>query len=77
MVHVTYVFAVCAPTRQPYVTGTHSTVRIQTLTYTPELWWAMNDNYVDDRSDYAKNEVITVYNASFQTAVAALIMLVF
>jgi len=37
----------------------------------------MNDNYVDDRSDYAKNEVITVYNASFQTAVAALIMLVF
>jgi hypothetical protein len=34
-----------------------------------------NDNYVDDRSDYVKNEVATDYNAGFQSAVAALVML--
>jgi len=66
-----------APTRRPYVTGMHSTTGIQTLTYSPELSWAMNDYYVEDRSVYAKNEVVTVHNASLQTAVAALIMLAF
>ena len=34
-----------------------------------------NDSYVDDRSDYVKNEVATDYNAGFQSAVAALIVL--
>jgi hypothetical protein len=36
-----------------------------------------NDNYVDDRADYVKNEVATDYNAGFQSAVAALVMLGF
>jgi hypothetical protein len=34
-----------------------------------------NDNFVDDRTDYIQNEVALDYNAGFQTAVAALIML--
>jgi hypothetical protein len=34
-----------------------------------------NDRYVDDRSDYVHNEVTTDYNAGFQSAVAALVML--
>ena len=34
-----------------------------------------NDTYVDDRSDYVKNEVATDYNAGFQSAVAAFVML--
>jgi hypothetical protein len=34
-----------------------------------------NDYYEDDRADYVKNEVATDYNAGFQSAVAALIML--
>jgi hypothetical protein len=34
-----------------------------------------NDSYVDDRSDYVKNEVATDYNAGFQSAVAALVKL--
>ena len=34
-----------------------------------------NDNYVDDRSDYVKNEVADDYNAGFQSAVAALVIL--
>jgi hypothetical protein len=34
-----------------------------------------NDKYVDIRSDYVQNEVTLDYNAGFQTAVAALIML--
>jgi hypothetical protein len=34
-----------------------------------------NDYYEDDRSDYIKNEVATDYNAGFQSAVAALVML--
>jgi len=34
-----------------------------------------NDKYVDDRTDYIKNEVTTDYNAGFQSAVAALIKL--
>ena len=29
-----------------------------------------NDNYVDDRNDYVKNEVATDYNAGFQGALA-------
>jgi hypothetical protein len=33
------------------------------------------DNYVDNRQDYVHNEVATDYNAGFQSAVAALIML--
>jgi hypothetical protein len=33
------------------------------------------DNYVDDRSDYVKNEVATVYNAGFQSTVATFVML--
>nr|AGP76405.1 endo-beta-1,4-glucanase [Grigiotermes hageni] len=35
----------------------------------------LNDNYVDDRSDYIHNEVATDYNAGFQSAVAALVAL--
>ena len=31
-----------------------------------------NDDYVDDRKDYIKNEVATDYNAGFQSAVAGL-----
>jgi len=30
------------------------------------------DNYVDDRNDYVKNEVATDYNAAFQSALAGL-----
>ncbi|OXA51379.1 endoglucanase E-4 [Folsomia candida] len=42
------------------------------------LWGALvggpgpNDDYVDDRGDYIKNEVATDYNAAFQGALAAL-----
>jgi hypothetical protein len=36
-----------------------------------------NDNYVDTRDDAVHNEVATDYNAGFQTAVAALVMLGF
>ena len=36
-----------------------------------------NDNYVDRRNDAVQNEVATDYNAGFQTAVAALVMLGF
>jgi hypothetical protein len=36
-----------------------------------------NDYYVDSRGDYVHNEVATDYNAGFQTAVAALVMLGF
>ena len=36
-----------------------------------------NDNYVDTRNDAVHNEVATDYNAGFQTAVAALVMLGF
>jgi len=32
----------------------------------------INDDYVDDRNDYVKNEVATDYNAGFQGALAAL-----
>jgi len=35
------IFAVRAPTRRTYVTGTHSTVRIQTSKYSLELRWAI------------------------------------
>ena len=34
-----------------------------------------NDNYVDDRGDYVHNEVAIDYNAGFQSAVAALVVL--
>jgi hypothetical protein len=34
-----------------------------------------NDKYVDNRDDYVQNEVALDYNAGFQTAVAALVML--
>jgi hypothetical protein len=34
-----------------------------------------NDNYTDDRADYIHNEVATDYNAGFQSAIAALVML--
>ena len=42
------------------------------------LWGALvggpgsNDDYVDDRGDYIKNEVACDYNAGFQSAVAGL-----
>ena len=36
-----------------------------------------NDNYVDSRGDYVHNEVATDYNAGFQSAVAALVVLDF
>lgn len=42
------------------------------------LWGALvggpgpNDDYVDDRQDYIKNEVATDYNACFQGALASL-----
>ena len=42
------------------------------------LWGALlggpgsNDDYIDDRSDYIKNEVACDYNAGFQSAVAGL-----
>jgi hypothetical protein len=36
-----------------------------------------NDNYVDDRADYIHNEVASDYNAGFQSAVAAFVMLGF
>ena len=36
-----------------------------------------NDYYEDDRADYVKNEVATDYNAGFQSAVAALIILAY
>jgi hypothetical protein len=35
------------------------------------------NNYVENRGDYVHNEVATDYNAGFQSAVAALIMLVY
>jgi len=35
----------------------------------------VNDNFVDDRTDYIKNEVATDYNAGFTSAVAGLIAL--
>ena len=38
---------------------------------------AENDNYVDRRNDAVQKEVATDYNAGFQTAVAALVMLGF
>jgi hypothetical protein len=78
--HAINIPAVRAHPRRPFVTGTHSTAQIQTLTYSPELWWTVqkeNDYYVDDRTDYVKNEVATVYNAGFQSAVAALVVLVY
>jgi hypothetical protein len=34
-----------------------------------------NDFYVDDRTDYVKNEVTTDFNAGFTSAVAHLIKL--
>jgi len=34
-----------------------------------------HDKYVDDRSDYVHNEVADDYNAGFQSAVAALVVL--
>ena len=30
----------------------------------------LNDNYIDNRKDYIKNEVTLDYNAGFQSAVA-------
>jgi hypothetical protein len=33
----------------------------------------INDNWVDDRGDYVKNEVALDYNAGFQASVAGLI----
>jgi len=35
----------------------------------------INDQYVDDRNDYVKNEVACDYNAGFQSAVAAVLSL--
>ena len=39
--HVINIFAVRAHPRRPHVIGTHSTARIQTSTYSPELWSAV------------------------------------
>jgi len=39
--HAINIFAVRALPDRPYVTGTHSTVWVQTTTYTMELWWAV------------------------------------
>jgi hypothetical protein len=34
-----------------------------------------NDHYKDERNDYVQNEVALDYNAGFQSAVAAFVML--
>ena len=39
--HAINTFAVRVHLRRPHVTGTHSTARIQTTTYSVELWWAV------------------------------------
>jgi len=39
--HAINIFAVPAHPRRNHVTGTHSTARVQTSTYSPELWWAV------------------------------------
>jgi hypothetical protein len=39
--HAINIFAVRAHPRRPHVTGTLSRAQIQTTTYSPELWWAV------------------------------------
>ena len=74
-----YFCSSCPPSPQPcnwntfHSTGPNFHVLTGALVGGPDE----NDNYVDRRNDAVQNEVATDYNAGFQTAVAALVMLGF